>query len=66
MVIKSDRGHVDLRLQCITPPTPDRWFSVLNSILRNLSELGLTVQQFQSDQEEVVQQGGAGDDIALF
>lgn len=44
-------------------PTPDWGFSVLNSILRNLSELGLKIQQFQSDQEEVVvQKGGAVDD----
>lgn len=51
------------------PPLIDG-LSVLNSILRNLSELGLKVQQFQSDQEEVVvQRGRAGyddDDIAQF
>ncbi len=42
------------------------WFSVINSILRNLSELGLRIQQFQSDQEEaVVLQGRAGDDHLL-
>lgn len=49
-------------------PTPNWGFSVLNSILRNLSELGLKIQQFQSDQEEVVVQKGRAvdDNIAQF